>query len=62
MLEKEAEEIETEGNFPGTLFESLIANLMRFSMSIIGLQLKKVKSLNCLFTMNLVGTAIILFK
>lgn len=40
--EKEAEEIETEGNFHGTLFESLIANLMRFTMSIIGLQLEKV--------------------
>lgn len=50
--EKEAEEIETEGNFLGTLFESLIANLMRFTTSIIGLQSEKVKNVNCLFTMN----------
>lgn len=49
---KEAEEIETESNFHGTLFESMIANLMRFSTSIIGLQLEKVQSLNCLFTMD----------
>lgn len=50
--EKEAEEIETEDNFHGTLFESLIANLMRFTTSIIGLQSEKVKKVNCLFTMN----------